>query len=698
MKLKNKNFLILTFAVLLLLGISSNAQVVNKWIAVGDLHNWFSSIGSEREEDGFEKQQQAGWRWPAAFRHQDMQAAKGIWIGSKNYTEPDGLKFDYKVVSCGPRPLAGAGEFFPIEFYAVNRFEPTPVRVDGEETYLYTPDIDYVEDDLPYDRMLYSVVNTQMGVTMKRNIFQFSNEYHNNYIITEYTFINNGNTDGDPEIERTSGTLEDVYFYSQYRLAPAREIRILFGDPVAWGLNTMNDERGAFRSDTDNPDQLRFQYAWHGYYKDKWVAYNNIGGPIWYTDAGRYGARIDPADTVGRLGASQFPGVLTLYAQKSTTDKSDDIEQPKTTDYIDSNHELLYASNTFDAAQMQRRYNLMAKGHRDKSHAEFVTGGDFAGSTADPSLGIRAGHSFANGYGPYTIPFGDSVQITIVEAADGLSREKNIEYGIQYKSGAISDVVKNQFVLTAKDSLFKTFRKVKALAEKKNWDLPKPPLPPRDFSVLSQGGKIKLEWDIFTGENPNGFEIYRTTTNHVDGYADNQYYSKYELVASLPSTAREYQDTALVRDVSYFYYIQALGADVPADADLKTPAHTLKSHRFYTQTYKPAYSKTPGLPDITSAVRVVPNPYIISADNKELLFPGEENKIAFLNISGSSTIKIYTELGELIETIVHTDGSGAAYWFLRTYSNQMIVSGLYIAVITDHNTGNSEIAKFVVVR
>ena len=47
-----------------------------RWLAVGELHNWYSSIGCEREEDGPEKQQQAGWRWPAPYLNQDMQAAK----------------------------------------------------------------------------------------------------------------------------------------------------------------------------------------------------------------------------------------------------------------------------------------------------------------------------------------------------------------------------------------------------------------------------------------------------------------------------------------------------------------------------------------------------------------------------------------------------------------------------------------------
>ena len=676
-----------------------------RWMAVGELHNWFSSIGCEREEDNpSDKQQQAGWRWPAPYLNQDMQAAKGLWIGARNYTEPIlGTTFDYKVVHCGPRPQTGGidKEFFPIEFKHVAKFNPTPVLVDGEITFSIKNTVEDEDEDLTYDQILYNTVNTQMGVTLKRKIFQFSKEYYNNFIVIEHTFINTGNIDKDAEIERTSGDLEDVYFYYQYRLAPCRETRILFGDPTAWGRNTLNDERGNHRTDPDNPENLRYQYAWHGYFQDfnKW---NNVGGPIWQPDEG-FGSRINEADTVGRLGSAQFPGVLTLHADRSVTDRSDDVEQPRTTDYYSSNGSLNYASNTFNPTEMQDRYTLMSKGHRTESHAEFITGGDFAGSKENPAKGSTGteGYSFSNGYGPYDIPFGDSIKIIVVEAAAGLSRDEAIRIGRMYKDGVINDVAKNEFVLTGKDSLHQTF--LRAIdAYNKGWDLEgstPQPLPPKNFEVNSRGGRIDLSWDVYLeGPEPSGFEIYRSTVAPVDGYASNLYYSKYELAASLGPAERAFSDTAIALNTAYYYYIVSLGTDLPADPALNIPAHKFKSGRFYTQTYAPAYKRKPGRPTITSDVRVVPNPYIISAEKNTLLFPGEENKIVFLNISGRCTIRIYSELGELVQTIEHTDGSGSQDWFLTTSSNQFIVSGIYIAVITDDITGDREIAKFSIIR
>lgn len=61
-------------------------------MAAGSLHNWYSSIGSELEE-GFQLYQQFGMQWPAYYRSQDMQAARGWWIGCKNFTDENGNYF-----------------------------------------------------------------------------------------------------------------------------------------------------------------------------------------------------------------------------------------------------------------------------------------------------------------------------------------------------------------------------------------------------------------------------------------------------------------------------------------------------------------------------------------------------------------------------------------------------------------------------
>ena len=143
--------------------------------------------------------------------------------------------------------------------------------------------------------------------------------------------------------------------------------------------------------------------------------------------------------------------------------------------------------------------------------------------------------------------------------------------------------------------------------------------------------------------------------------------------------------------------ISIVAAFVAACGGGGTPAgKTLRSSRYYTQTYSPTRLKRPAGTSMDQ-VRIVPNPFNISA-NQNIRFPDQTDKLAFFDIPGQSRIEIYSELGELIDTIDHRDGSGDAFWDHTTSSRQVIVSGLYIAVITDLDTGERAIKKFVIIR
>jgi hypothetical protein len=114
-----------------------------------------------------------------------------------------------------------------------------------------------------------------------------------------------------------------------------------------------------------------------------------------------------------------------------------------------------------------------------------------------------------------------------------------------------------------------------------------------------------------------------------------------------------------------------------------------------------------------SDIRIVPNPYNIKARNIQYgeTDPTTLDKLAFYNLPPVCRIKIYTETGDLVETIDHNNGSGDDYWYSLTSSNQLVVSGLYIAYFEvtedyqDENTGellyrkgDHTFKKFVIIR
>ena len=95
-------------------------------------------------------------------------------------------------------------------------------------------------------------------------------------------------------------------------------------------------------------------------------------------------------------------------------------------------------------------------------------------------------------------------------------------------------------------------------------------------------------------------------------------------------------------------------------------------------------------------IRVVPNPYNIASRDMQYGVSAPD-RLMFLNIPGECTIRIFTERGDLLKTIQHTDGSGDEAWNSITSSRQVINSGLYIAHF-ETPEGENAIRKFIVVR
>ncbi len=693
MKQNRKIVFFLSGLLLLLISTESGvAQYANRWMNVGSLHNWFSEIGNEKEQ-GYVISQQYGLQWPAIYDYQDNQAAKGFWIGTTDFTDSKGDFYPNKVVHIGPR-VTGEGEFYPVQFDLISKFDAPNVFVEGVLSFEKQVEIDAVDPQLSADRMFVNVVNSSIGLTMTRKIMQFSQQFNDNYMIYEYTFTNTGNADDDSEIEYSGKTLTDLYFYYQYRYSSVRQTRYLIGNKTGWGIMTMNDARGDGAANIglygDPADErFRAQFSWHGYWPDKDVPYDNMGAPIWYQDnvTNHY---IAAFDTLGRIGAPQFCGILTLHADTEAGNSSDNPAQPQTTSFIESDMDLNFQNNQYDISKMTKEYALMTKGNMTPRHAWKVQpSGDFTTQKTEPALGTAGGYSFANGYGPYTLEPGESVTIIMAEAVAGLGRDMCNEIGKQYKNGQIDAKAKNTWVMTGRDSLFQTFRRIQNVYEN-GYVLPDYPKPPKTFQVDGGGDRIQLRWELFDENDPNvtGFRIYRVA-DRLDNPA--------ELIYEAGSGERSYDDTSPVRGVGYYYYIETLGQNIAANASLNIPATRLRSSRYYTQSYDPAFLKRPA--GNLNVMRVVPNPFILSSDETRLRFGrNEPDKLAFFNIPGQCTISIYTEIGEKIYSMHHTDGSGDAYWNGVTMFNQIVVSGIYIAVVEDEVTGDKKILKFVVIR
>ena len=685
----------------------AGAQVAGterRYVRTGSLQNFFSAYGSERAWNNVYYE---GLIWPADYFKQDNAVIKRAWIAAKDFIDPKGESWEVygTAITLGYVDLS----LFPMELKQTAKFALPAVYVDGNNiTAPYLGDVDAVDPTQIPDRVISNVINTSLGLTMTRRISFFTQQYHDNYFICEYTFTNTGNIDYDDEIELNK-PLKGVRIGWGQRYAVSREGGENIGDGQVWGKHTWVTKRGedypahANEKITEqNPiaNWIRCGFSWAG--QSALNSYDNLGAPL--------------QKAPGRLTAPQFAGIAILHVDKSSTDKSDDPNQPAVLGW--------HAGDTYpglgnlqrsDEPKMLQLYEMLSgkpyTGLGGTNRMDEV----YMASNPDPVTvhNDGGGTNVWIDYGPFNLEPGQSVTIVEAEGISGLSRPMCELIGKNWFAGqppytlpngtttSDKNVYKNAWFYTGKDSILETFGRAK-----RNYDLgfniPQPPLPPASFTVQSGGDRISLSWTLSESEGESGFagyEVYRAI-----GRPD----TVFEKIATLPPGTKEFNDTKPVRGFSYYYYLVAFNDGSNNTTGEANPVGSLHSGRFYTRTTEPAYlRRKAGLS--MKDIRVVPNPYNIKA--RGLQYLGEPDKITFLEIPGRCRIRIFTERGDLIQTIKHTNGSGDASWNSITSSRQVVVSGVYIAhfeVTEDYfdpetkillyKKGESAIRKFVIIR
>jgi len=690
------------FVLVLSTGLNElSAQYSIKWLNVGSFQSSYSEGLVNREEEPWGN---APLMWPSMDYHAGNSRAQAFWMGATNFTDENGTTFPHKIAHIGPRS-GGDVQFFAVEQSITSKFDPE-ITVDGAKSFEKYVFVNTMDPSMDADRKMTVSNNSRIGITTVATMNAFSQEYHDDYHIIEYSFTNTGNVDGDEDIELSAG-LTGVYFFFIHRYMVHDASSWIRGGGAPWGKFTMNDAVGDGHEDYDV--DFRAQYAWAGLNPDN-TSFSSIGGPMMFAHWASAGF-----DTTGRLAAGQMVGRVTI-SSPDTYGSGDTGEQPRTMGVMGSDDPNL-TTDEYNTTLMQIQYDTyMASGRLYPHHADDIEpDGSFDTPTNAPNIfdGVydEGGWSVIEGHGPYDIPFGGTVDIVVADGVNGLGMKAKYDIGKLYKATGTppdesamleyngTSMTKNQWALTAKDSLFQTFDR--ALANHAaGYSIPQPPYPPESFAVTSGTDKITLSWvPMSGGPDRAGWHVYRAKGTYNFPYVGEALADHgglgHELIAELSGSATSYEDATASRGESYYYFIQAVGNAADNNGGAMTPAGALKSNQHWTQTYLPASLKrSPGAS--LADVRVVPNPYHVGATTD--IRYSSKDKLAFLDVPGNCTIKIYTQLGELVDTIEHTDGSGDEYWDQTTSSRQVIASGLYIAHITDNDGGDTAERKFVIIR
>lgn len=709
------------WGIVLLIGILGNSPFLwsqasgeLKWLKVGTLQTYFSEQGSEVESGADDPAGSIYFSWPADYGlRQSTMRAKALWLGCKNFYDVRAKKtFSVKVVGIGPRVDSDWEEhIFPVEFKLYGRYPHPSVVVDGlsaTDNELYDV-LDDVIDTLQADRMLYVKVNTALGVTVTKKVMAFSHPYHDNYFICDYVFKNTGIV--TPDGTRYDQTLEDCFFYLQYRFAFSGESVTAYAQgwgtwDSTWGKNTLNYVLAQDPDPLTTPTLLPYRafYSWYGPHSQR--PFTNVqddwGCP-------------DEKET-GVMAAAKYGGVIVLHADKSATDKTDDPSQPFTNNFLGSDDpttQLPYQQ--FNETFMMNRYNVMTSGRPAKCHAEEVGEGYANEWGGDPG-----GYCEGLGFGPYTLAPGDSIHIVLAEGIAGINREKNREVGKNwlawYNKTSTPPLVmpdgstttdhtnyKKAWVQTGIDSILQTFRRAI-----KNYQylyqispqvqIAQPPPPPSVFIVESGGNRIQLRWSAEPDAWPNfnGYVVYRSKGNVLR--PETVYEKIFECDRSHPvvNGYHVFDDVTAQRGFVYYYCVQTKD---DGSTNEEKPGSALLSSKFWTITNKEAMLLRPPMTNLDS-IYIVPNPYDVRARALQFADPitgFDRDRIVFFGLPPVCKIRIYTERGDLIWEKDHTNGSGDDFWNSQTMYGQVVVSGIYIAYFETPD-GKSAFRKFVVIR
>lgn len=565
------------------------------------------------------------------------------------------------------------------------------------------------------DQYVESKVLTNVGLEFTRKLYQWSHFQDNNYIIVEMIIKNVGYGFGE----------NNVVFFGTFKPVKLPEQTIhnfMYGIGISNGTiiqkRSLNRyawfEQYGFRPS----DSLRILYCYDGQVREK--EYDSIGQPLKGED--------------GRLTNYMGQFSTVLYAPKSVDDLSDDMTQPRWTAST-PNWAAGGTPHTWQAAEMERKYRYLV----DPSflNYDYYRDPGVLQPPADinniaPNNGLHEINTDERGFwvpkdsyeyqvarmhiGPYEIPLGDSIKIVFAVGASGLSPKKAWQVGRAWKQGNCTfdsewrsplnrpadmtdnDYAKDAWVFSEIDSMFKTAARAKWTWEH-GMNIPTPPPPPDEFRIKEEVGYIKLTWsdNAELSSNFEGYRLYR-----AEGVSDTTLFEKIaEFSKSKGNITHEYFDNNLKRGRDYHYYITSFS--ISSGPNAYKPGEILESGRYYIETPLSArYIPKKGLayPNWVDSVRIVPNPYNIS----EQQFGGgtETDKIAFYNLPEVCTIRIFSENGNLVTTIEHTDGKSDALWvaggqYMLSDSGQRVVSGIYIAYIQTPD-GKTAIRKFVIVR
>jgi len=558
------------------------------------------------------------------------------------------------------------------------------------------------------DQIVEVTTRNILGVDIHRKIMQWSQTYNDDYIITDIIFTNTGKDTLKEFYISMSQSSQYIYYSNGSNPAPNSSEK-------SKTETTWQHYYGGQVGDT-----ARIFYEYHADDPDK--PGDDMGAPI--------------ISQGGRLSNTSFHYYAILHASKepyiNPTDDKDDFLQPRVT-YLSNPTRMPYNGDQDEFGD--KNFYAIRGAYSDYFPMSNTWPGTHHGANNDDRnnpdygntpLGRMAGLEIwrSCSFGPYTFCPGQKIHIVYASGYTGINLKLAKEIGEKWLKGTLEnppnmpdpdkgwlpknfafpvdateqDKRKDRWISSGLDSV-----RLSAYRAKWNFEhgykIPQAPPPPDSISITGYGDGVEIKWsDIEAEKMPNfaGYRIMRRVSNRDTTFYEEIYSSN----ANDKSSEHIFMDKTVLFGGQYYYYIQAKAKidENDLNADPTTRGKIMYSSRLLVPNIDyinpPRYSTN----DMTK-IRIAPNPYNINDPLLQTYGFTDSRGIIFFNLPPKVTIKIYTENGDLVQTLEHDSPqkAGSLTWDMITASQQVISSGVYIAVFQKPE-GDISYQKFVVVR
>jgi hypothetical protein len=579
---------------------------------------------------------------------------------------------------------------------------------------------DVIDPTIPADVVLDTYSWSRMGVSTNRRVYSFADRNNDDYMFWHWRMINDGlwGKMGVNTVDccgGTHGTVEGVMMSLMFQ----------------WDRSSAGAARTSSSGESNNDTIWRYYgLDYDGAQTEDMRLVYLIDGdqdPSKYSPAhGKQNDIGDPDPTTGELLSAKTAGWQILHYDVSTSDRNDDVAQPRTIGW--QNYNLIIRTGTENPNSDQgheAKYKQMLLGYQGPSQYYYGPAMNTTGRGAHPEAGtafaswIKASNDPATsgtywpgkvlgvdvevtdieqqaGFGPDDIAAGDTINALFVLGVKGLEEPYAIQVGRQWLAGTITDAQKDELVHSTIDSLFNVMRQAKDVYETSDFGgryastraefetslwaaidagkLALSPPAPASFTVNEGSGKVDLSWTLntTTGSSIAGWRVYRALASMKGD-------SAFVMIHQAAPGELSYSDTDVEAGFSYFYYLTTFDSD-----GNESTMHTRSSD--------------PAIPSGSAINAGQPLKFELAQNAPNPFNPNTSIRLSLPN-AGETRLDIYSVNGQLVKSLVNgfmPAGIHNVEWNGTDATGHSVASGTYIYRLV--NGDDVQVRRMVLVR